>query len=131
MKYASNHPWKFESWFSAYMIGLSQLIVLVGIEFVNLVLRLADETLVQVAMNFVDLIIISEFGEYYWAIVSGERLAKLISAGSISLSGSGTPLTLKALLEIETTTSKAARGIKDQNRLKAAPGARMVDAGGN
>jgi len=23
MKYAMNHPWKFDSWFRAYLVGLS------------------------------------------------------------------------------------------------------------
>ena len=120
MKYSSNHPWKFKSWFNAYLVGLSQLVVVVGIEFVNIIMRLWDLTFIEVAMNFVDLILISDFGEYYFTIVSGDRLSKLIIAGSITLD-TGAPLTLKALLEIETTTSVAARGVNDKNRLKQSP----------
>ena len=55
-------------------------------------------------MNFVDLIIISDFGEYYFSAASSEHLCKIISAGSLVLDPAA-PLTLKALLEIETTTS--------------------------
>ena len=71
-------------------------------------------------MNFVDLIIISDFSEYYFAIVSGEELSKLISAGSIVLNEAA-PLTLKALLEIETTTSWDARLMNDTHKLQPVP----------
>ena len=119
MKYATNHPWKFEQWFNAYMVGLTQLVVVVGISFVNLIIRLSDETLIQVAMNFVDLILISEFGEMYYTMISGDRLTKLIG-GSLTLD-QGAPITLAALLEIETTTSLHARGVNDKNKLKKSP----------
>ena len=72
MKYSINHSWKFESWFSAFMCGLFQLIVLVGLEFCNIVLRLSDTTLVLVAMNFIDVLIISDFGEYYFGAAGDE-----------------------------------------------------------
>lgn len=44
MKYALNHPWKFKSWFNAYMIGLAHVCVIIGLEFGNCVLRLSDQT---------------------------------------------------------------------------------------
>lgn len=70
-------------------------------------------------MNFVDLILISDFGEYYFTIVSSEKLSKLISDGKIMLNGK--QLTLKSLLEIETTTSEDAAVNNDLNKLKEVP----------
>ena len=120
MKYSINHSWKFESWFSAFMCGLFQLIVLVGLEFCNIVLRLSDTTLVLVAMNFIDVLIISDFGEYYFGAAGDEQLSKLISTGNIVLDPAA-PLTLKALLEIEITTSEEARLMNDKHRLSSVP----------
>ena len=125
MKYASNHPWKFEQWFNAYLVGLSQLVMLVGILFINLITRLGDETLIEVAMNFVDLTVIAEFSEYYYTITSGERLSKLINSGSVALD-SGSPITLKDLLEIETTSSMVANRVKNKNKLKESPFSHMI-----
>ena len=120
MKYAINHPWKFNNhWFNAFMVGFSQLIVLVGIELVNMTMMLADHTLIQVVMNFIYLFIVSEFGEFYFSIVSNEKLSKLVSVGQIMLDGRA--LTLKALLEIETTTSDEARVVNEANELGKVP----------
>lgn len=47
MKYAMNHAWKFnDHWFNAFLIGLSQLTTLVGIELVNMIMLLTDQTLI-------------------------------------------------------------------------------------
>ena len=45
MKYALNHPWKFNSWYDAYSVGMTQLFVLVFVEFVNLAVILTNETI--------------------------------------------------------------------------------------
>ena len=45
MKYALNHPWKFDSWFDAYSVGMTQLTVLVFVEFVNLAVILTNESI--------------------------------------------------------------------------------------
>ena len=72
-------------------------------------------------MNFVDLTVIAEFSEYYYTITAGDRLSKLINSGSLALN-TGSPITLKDLLEIETTTSVVAKSsVKDKNKLKEAP----------
>ena len=102
------------------MCGLLQLIVLVGLEFTNIILRLSDTTLAAVAMNFIDVLIISDFGEYYFAAAGDEHLCKLISTGNIVLDPAA-PLTLKALLEIEITTSEEARLMNDKHRLSSVP----------
>ena len=42
MKYVLNHHWKFESWIDAFLVGFSQMAVLMSIEILNLMLRLTD-----------------------------------------------------------------------------------------
>ena len=79
-------------------------------------MRLADQSAVAAAMNFIDILVISDFGDFYFAVTSDEKLSILLSKGSLDL-GKGAPLTLKALMEIETTTSQEARRSSEANRL--------------
>ena len=63
MKYAMNHPWKFNSWFGAYLVGLSQMTVLFSVEFVNLAVLLTNERILETVMNFLALVVIREFDD--------------------------------------------------------------------
>ena len=55
-------------------------------------------------MNFIGLVIISDFDDYFFVTVKDERLSKLISEGEINLLNK--KLTLEDLTMIETTTSE-------------------------
>ena len=55
-----------------------------------------------------------------WKAEQDEQLSKLISAGNIVLDPAA-PLTLKALLEIEITTSEEARLMNDKHMLSSIP----------
>ena len=67
-------------------------------------------------MNFIGLVIISDFDDYFFVTVKDERLSKLISDGEIDLLDK--KLTLEALTMIETTTSEQARFKIEGNRLR-------------
>ena len=54
-------------------------------------------------MNFLALVIISDFDDYFFVTIKDYRLSKLISDGEIDLLGK--KLTLEDLTKIETTTS--------------------------
>jgi len=82
MNYACNHHWKFHSWFHAYFVGFSQMSVLVSVEIVNVAVVLTNTTVMDTIMNFLALVIISDFDDYYFQTVKDEPLSKLISDGN-------------------------------------------------
>ena len=72
MKYANNHPWLFRSWKTAYMIGFCQFLVVFIVELVNLAILTTNNTVMDIIMNFLALVIISEFDDYFLATVENE-----------------------------------------------------------
>lgn len=69
MKYSMNHHWKFKNWFSAYMVGFCQMTVVVSVELVNLIVLLTNGTVMDTIMNFLALVIISDFDDYFFVTV--------------------------------------------------------------
>ena len=59
MKYALNHPWKFEHAKLAFLVGLGQVMVILVIESVNFILLLANETHMEIVITFLALLFIS------------------------------------------------------------------------
>jgi hypothetical protein len=108
MKYAINHPWKFESWATAFWIGFFQMGAVVSVELVNLAVLITNETLKSTIMNFLALVIISEFDDYLFVTVKRDPLSRLIVKGEIEWF-SGQIRTLEEITLIETTSSGDAR----------------------
>ena len=79
MKYALNHPWKFRDWRAAFSVGLSQTIVVMSVEFVNLLILQTNGTIMDIIMNFLALVVIAEFDDYFFIPVANEPFAKFIS----------------------------------------------------
>jgi len=79
MKYALNHPWKFRDYKSAYYVGFSQLFVVMSVEAVNLLILQTNETIIETIMNFLALVVIAEFDDYFFIPVAKQPYAKLIS----------------------------------------------------
>lgn len=42
MKYANNHPHRFRDWSQAFFIGMMQFIMVISVEFVNLVVLITN-----------------------------------------------------------------------------------------
>ena len=72
MKYANNHTWKFRSWRYAYLIGFGQLLMVISVEFINLILLCENDTVMDIIMDFLALVIISDFDEYYVASLESD-----------------------------------------------------------
>ena len=72
MKFANNHPWLFRSWMQAYFIGFMQFIVVMVVEIVNLVILTTNNTVMDIIMNFLALVILSEFDDYFLTTVENE-----------------------------------------------------------
>ena len=78
MKYATNHHWKFYSWFNAFLVGFFQMAVLFSVEIVNMMVLLTNPTVMETIMNFLALVIISDFDDYFFTTVKFSPLSKLI-----------------------------------------------------
>lgn len=84
MKYAMNHPFKFDSWFRAYIIGFAQMFAIVLVGIVNLTVLLSNATVMDTIMNFLALVIISDFDDYFFETINGDPIATLISDKEIA-----------------------------------------------
>ena len=66
MKYALNHPWKFDKARMAFIAGFLQVAVVFVIEIVNCVLMLASNTHEDIILNLIVLVIISQFDDFFY-----------------------------------------------------------------
>lgn len=110
MKYANNHHWKFRSWASAYGIGLIQMLVVVVVEVVNLAVLQTNQTIMDIIMNFLALVIIADFDDYFFFTVTSTPMGRLVKDGEIELppkqgEDEGRTRTINEILKIEVTTS--------------------------
>ena len=81
MKYASNHHWKFKQWWTAYFVGFFQFSVLIACEYVNLIILTVNHSMLDILMNFMAIIVITEFDDHFFLIIQSEALAKLVTDG--------------------------------------------------
>ena len=106
MKYALNHPWKFYSWFQAYKVGLQQMLVVLSLEAVNISFMLTNATISDIIKDFIALLIISDFDDYFFMTVAHTQFGTLVKHGELATSSGD--LSLKDILKTETTTSTRA-----------------------
>lgn len=126
MKYAANHPWKFRSWRQAYLVGFFQATVLITVEGVNLVILTTNAAILDIIMNFMAIIVITEFDDAFFFIVKDEKLAGLVSDKEMTYTpkGSGPDeqeevvRTLEDILKIEATSSSGAAMKLPRNKLR-------------
>jgi len=78
MKYALNHHWKFDSWRYAFFIGFCQMLMILSVESVNMYMLLTNDKIVDTLMNFLALIVISEFDDKLFETIKNDPLSKLI-----------------------------------------------------
>ena len=99
-KYAMNHPWKFENWKKGYFVGFCQMFILLAVEFVNLVVLLSNETIMDTLMNFLALVIIADFDDYMFQTIKTLPLSKLLSDGSFTYGKGGEERSLQTITQI-------------------------------
>ena len=102
------------------MVGLSQLTMIISVEFVNLVVLLTNPSVMDTVMNFLALVIIADFDNYMFAVVSDEPIGKLITHGEFDFSyieGKKNMRTLEDITRVETTTSFLSRFKVEGNKL--------------
>lgn len=105
MKYAVNHPWKFEDYRVAFFSGFMQTNVVIIVELVNFIALITNETVLDIVMNFLALVVIADFDDFFFSATESE-FADVISDPKYD-----------QFLIIQTTTSWNARDCWEKNRL--------------
>ena len=79
MKYSVNHTWKFINWQQAFFAGFLQTVTVIVVEIVNLIAILQNNEIVDLVMDFMALVIISHFGNYFYSAVSEKEYKEIIT----------------------------------------------------
>ena len=117
MKFANNHPWLFRDWFSAYMVGFCQFSVVLSVEIVNLVILTTNNTVMDIIMNFLALVIISEFDDYFLSTAETEVFAQALDNGDDGeIKVFDGKKKLEDILKVRCTTSHNARFKRKENK---------------
>ena len=127
MKFAANHPWKFRSYKVAFMIGFAQMFMVVSVEIVNLVVLNTNNTVMDILMNFLALVIISEFDDTLFWTVTHHPIAKFISDQEMNVSKkvgekNAKMITIKDVFKNQVTSSTGARFRIDANKFEEVHG---------
>ena len=69
MKFSVNHPWKFNDYMDGFLVGMAQSFVVISVELVNLAILNTNNTIMDILMNFLALVIISDFDDYFFVTV--------------------------------------------------------------
>ena len=125
MKYASNHHWKFKQWWTAYFVGFMQFSILIACEYVNLIILTSNHSMLDILMNFMAIIVITEFDDHFFLIIQSEPLSKIVTDGEYEYEEpKGAPsrtVSSEEIFKIEVTSSKNAHGDLPGNRLRLEP----------
>ena len=78
MKYSANHPWKFKNYTYAYLIGLSQIFMVYFVELINILILCTNYEVMSIIMDFLALVIISDFDNFFVATLKTDRIYNLI-----------------------------------------------------
>ena len=112
MKFSANHPFKFNNYVEAFLIGFTQMIVVISVEIVALAVLNTNNKIQDVIMNFLALAIIAEIDDMYFNTVLTDPIAKLISNGELEMPEDGksgdNKIDLAEVLKYTVTTSSKA-----------------------
>ena len=101
MKYAVNHPWKFEAGGGAslaWLSGFFQATMVIAVEGVNYIALITNMTHLDIVMNFLALAVIADFDNFFYDALFDNTYKKVITDTD----------TYGELLKVQTTTSKQA-----------------------
>ena len=69
----------------AYNVGLMQFAVVISVETVNIAVLNTNHTIMDILMNFLALVIIADFDDYFFVTVKNDNMAKLVSDGKLEI----------------------------------------------
>ena len=81
MKFSFNHPWKFDRPTLAFLIGFTQVLIVVVLEVANFLALLAYETVFDVCIAGLTLVLIHSFGYFLYHSFPDRELKKVITSG--------------------------------------------------
>jgi len=108
MKYSVNHHWKFISWRTGFIAGLMQVVSTMLLEVVNCVVISTEDNPTEIVMDFMALVVISDFGQFFYSAFRTSVNWKDIITDEI----------YKEMLIIQTTTARGAEHKIDGNKIK-------------
>ena len=79
MKFALNHPWKFERPIVAFFVGFMQTTVVFVIELINYILLMVGNTHMDIILGFLALIFIVNFSSFFFQPQIDPEFRKLIA----------------------------------------------------
>ena len=82
MKYALNHPWKFDGPKLAFFAGFAQVASVVVIEAVNYVMLLTQTDHLDIVLNFLVLVLISQFDDFFYQTYADPEFKKVVTGYS-------------------------------------------------
>ena len=77
MKFCLNHPYLFQSYKQAWLVGFLQSLITIMVEFANIEIILTSVNPVDIVYNFIALAIIAEFDDFVYASLRNECMKKL------------------------------------------------------
>lgn len=107
MKYALNHPWRFANWRLAFFTGFLQTSSVMFNEVCNILVILYSTETMAVVMNFLALVVISDFDDFFYRGLRCEAWKDFLTDQD----------TYGELLMIERTSSHRAANEKESHRL--------------
>ena len=82
MKFALNHPWKFERPILAFFVGFCQTFTVFVIELINYILVVGSNTHMEIILGFFALVLIVHFSNFFFQPMANSELRKLVSGFS-------------------------------------------------
>lgn len=106
MKYACNHPYRFNLFEIAWMCGFMQMTSSLGVELSNIGVILAANDTISIVFNFIAVAIIAEFDNYVFHSMKSESFKQIIE-----------PRFTKKALPVCHTTSKKCQSDEMSNQI--------------
>ena len=78
MKYSVNHPWKFKYYRTAFLSGFLQALMVVSVELINFLNLLLTNQILHIVMNFLALVIIADFDDFFFQVFLNKDLKAVI-----------------------------------------------------
>ena len=107
MKYSTNHHWKFSNYLWAFFIGFAQLSMVIFVEIVNILILCSNYEVMSIIMDFLALVIISDFDNFFVATLKTDRIYNLLLDDADGV--------LENALKIQRTSSNKANQEVDGN----------------
>ena len=82
IKFSVNHPWKFERKLLAFLAGVLQVLVISVIEVTNYVLVMTSNDYREIALNFIILVLISQFDDFFYMTFADVGIRKILRGES-------------------------------------------------